>query len=134
MNLILSILVAVSAQAATPPASTGNFQFVIEPAQTGCVHLTYATLARDFPKGKLATVRFYYGSGEATSVNQQSPYFTSTVKTDSSGEMSLTPIKFCGLSAGHFSFKYGLASASGDVFEFMPDSDFNPDTNSTDVH
>lgn len=131
MRLLLSIFVALSAQAA--PASNGNFQFVIEPAGAKCVHLTYATITPGYPSRKLASIRFYYGAGASGSVNDSSSYFTSTVKVDSSGEMSLTPVKFCGLNPGHYNFKYGLVDTAGAVLEFMSDDEFNPDTNGTDV-
>jgi hypothetical protein len=115
-------------------APTGNsFQFIIENApESGCVHLTYATAAQNFPHG-ISTIRFFYSSGDPTTVTEASASFVSTVKYDTHGNMSLVPIKFCGLAHAHYNFKYGLADPSGVLREFMTPSEFNPDTNGVEV-
>jgi hypothetical protein len=115
-------------------APRGNsFQFIIEPAaQSGCVQLTYATAAQNFPRG-VSNIRFFYSTGDASSVTESSASFRSNVKYDSHGNMSLVPIKFCGLTRTHYNFKYGLADKSGILLEFMAETEFNPDTNGVDV-
>ncbi len=128
--MFLASLVA-SALAATPTVT--SFQFIIEPASVaGCVQLTYATAAQNFPAG-VANIRFFYANGASSSVTESSSSFLSTVKYDSHGNMSLAPIKFCGLTKGHTSFKYGLIDKSGTLLEFMAESEFNPDTNGVDI-
>ena len=130
MIFLSTLLVALTAFA----APTGNsFQFIIEPASlAGCVQLTYATAAQNFPRS-VSSIRFYYASGDASAVSESSSSFLSAVKYDSHGNMSLAPIKFCGLTKAHYSFKYGLLDKSGALVEFMSEAEFNPDTNGVDV-
>lgn len=125
-----------------PRQQIGNFAFTIMDGSedgsksSGCVHLMSASVSATFPNvhgGKVSAIRLYYAQGEAAAVSQTSASFSSQLSSDSQGNLSLTPIEFCGLAAGHYSFKYGLVDASGRMLEFEADQDFDPQANVVDV-
>jgi hypothetical protein len=143
LSFLLAAIVPFGAQAQQPPAQpAGNFAFTMVGGNAdgskaaSCVHLTYAAVTAGFPtlpNGTVSAIRFYYGQGDATSVTQNSQFDASNLMTDAQGNLSISPIEFCGMTPGHYNFKYGLVDAAGVMLEFMTDAEFNPANNTVDV-
>jgi hypothetical protein len=138
--LLLSFLFVALVPFTAHADTVGNFGFAMASGgskASGCVHLTSAGVTSIFPNlpnGKVTAINFYYGQGDVATVTQSSQFVTTQLITDSQGQMSISPVEFCGLAPGHYNFKYGLTDATGAVLEFMADADFNAQANSVDVN
>ncbi|MES2963730.1 MAG: hypothetical protein V4760_07545 [Bdellovibrionota bacterium] len=135
--LVCALALLISGSAfADIDSGTSSFDFKMI-ASNGCVGLGDLAAASGFPNvngGVVKDFRFHYSvDGDETTIDETSPYFTSTLEVDENGDMWVGPTEFCGLTPGHYTFKYELVDEMGSSLEFMKNEDFRAIDHAVDV-